>query len=75
MVTHWIVPSVEYNLTTSVWIARVTIAESRMAAIPPTIRAINAFRTGADSFVSVSRGLTAVSLVGLVLRLRVFFIS
>ena len=43
--THWIVPSVECSVTTSVCSARVTIVESRIAAIPPTISASSAFRT------------------------------
>ena len=43
--THWIAPSVECRLTTSVCSAMVTIVESRIAAIPPTISASRAFRT------------------------------
>jgi hypothetical protein len=53
-VTHWIVPSLECSLTTSVCSARVTIVESRIAAIPPTISASRAFRTCGGSFVSAS---------------------
>ncbi len=44
VVTHWIVPSVECSVTVSVCSARVTIVESRIAAIPPTISAKVAFR-------------------------------
>ena len=36
---------VECSSTTSVWIASVTMVESRIPAIPPTISASNAFRT------------------------------
>nr|WP_319019162.1 TetR-like C-terminal domain-containing protein [Microbispora sitophila] len=53
VVTHWIVPAVECSFTASVWIASITIVESRIAAIPPTTSAISAFFTCGDSFASV----------------------
>jgi hypothetical protein len=59
-VTHWIVPSVECSLTTSVWSARVTIVESRIAAIPPTISASTAFRTSGVSPAALSARSTVV---------------
>ncbi len=62
--THWIVPSLECSLTTSVWIASVTIVESRIAAIPPTISASNTIRTCGESFASASARSTAVSVIG-----------
>jgi hypothetical protein len=61
-VTHWIVPSAECRLTTSVCSAMVTIVESRIAAIPPTISASKAFRTAGVSFaVSAARSTVVVS--------------
>jgi len=63
-VTHWIVPSLECSLSTSVWIARVTIVESRIAAIPPTMSASNTIRTCGDSFASASAGSTFVLVIG-----------
>jgi len=47
---------VECSLTTSVWSARVTIVESRIAAIPPTISVSTAFRTSGASFATSSAG-------------------
>ena len=43
--THWIAPYVECRLAASVCSAIVTIVESRIAAIPPTISASKTFRT------------------------------
>jgi hypothetical protein len=63
VVTHWIVPSLEWSLTTSVCSARVTIVESRIAAIPPTISATSAMRTSGDSFVSASAGATVTPVI------------
>ena len=59
--THPIAPSVECRLTTSVCSAIVTIVESRIAAIPPTISASNAFRTAGASFAASAARSTVVS--------------
>ena len=58
--THWTAPSVECSLTTSVCSAMVTIVESRIAAIPPTISASKAFRTSGVSFAASSARSTVV---------------
>lgn len=61
VVTHWIVPVVVCSFTTNVWIASVTIVESRIAAIPPTSSAISAFFTCGDSFASVVSVIVSLS--------------
>jgi hypothetical protein len=45
VLTHWIVPTVECSLMTSVCSAIVTIVVSRIAAIPPMTSASTTLRT------------------------------
>jgi hypothetical protein len=55
VVTHWIRPVAEGSSTSSVWTASVTIVESRIAAIPPTISASSALLTCGDTVSSLVR--------------------